>query len=123
MKHFKKTTQNSAKNKYNAVVMGRKTFESIGKPLPGRLNCVLSRFNTSNINEKDYNISIKNEQYFSDVDSCLSSLNLNDNIDKIYIIGGETIYKHFMDNKLYDELCLSYVDYPTFIGGTAFSFY
>ena len=34
MKHFKKTTKNSAKNKYNAVVMGRKTFESIGKPLP-----------------------------------------------------------------------------------------
>ncbi|MCS7074227.1 MAG: dihydrofolate reductase [Bacteroidia bacterium] len=27
----------------NTVVMGRKTFESIGKPLPGRLNIVLSR--------------------------------------------------------------------------------
>ena len=37
LKFFKETTSG------NAVVMGRKTYESIGKPLPKRLNIVLSR--------------------------------------------------------------------------------
>ena len=37
MRWFKQTTMG------NAVLMGRKTFESIGKPLPGRLNFVVSR--------------------------------------------------------------------------------
>jgi dihydrofolate reductase len=37
MHWFKRTTMG------HAVLMGRKTFESIGKPLPGRLNLVVSR--------------------------------------------------------------------------------
>ncbi|HON07506.1 MAG TPA: dihydrofolate reductase [Verrucomicrobiota bacterium] len=37
LKWFKKTTMG------HVVLMGRKTFESIGKPLPGRTNVVLSR--------------------------------------------------------------------------------
>lgn len=37
LKHFKKTT------KGHAVIMGRKTFESIGRPLPSRRNIVVSR--------------------------------------------------------------------------------
>jgi dihydrofolate reductase len=39
LKHFKKTTMGKP------IIMGHKTFESIGKPLPGRLNIVLSRHN------------------------------------------------------------------------------
>ncbi|MEL7030148.1 MAG: dihydrofolate reductase, partial [Pseudomonadota bacterium] len=37
MKHFKTTTMGKP------VVMGRKTYESIGRPLPGRANIVISR--------------------------------------------------------------------------------
>ncbi|MDR2564325.1 MAG: dihydrofolate reductase [Prevotellaceae bacterium] len=37
LKHFRKLTLG------HPVIMGRKTFESIGKPLPGRLNIILSR--------------------------------------------------------------------------------
>lgn len=37
LKRFKRLTMGSP------VIMGRKTFESIGKPLPGRLNIVISR--------------------------------------------------------------------------------
>lgn len=37
LKHFKQTTMGKP------IIMGRKTFESIGKPLPGRLNIVLTR--------------------------------------------------------------------------------
>ena len=37
LKYFKKVTMGKA------IVMGRKTFESIGRPLPGRLNIVVTR--------------------------------------------------------------------------------
>ena len=37
LKHFKKTTSG------HYVIMGRKTFESLGRPLPGRLNIVITR--------------------------------------------------------------------------------
>ncbi len=37
LKYFKKTTMG------HPIVMGRKTYESIGKPLPGRTNIVLTR--------------------------------------------------------------------------------
>lgn len=36
-KHFKETTAGSP------IIMGRKTYESIGRPLPGRENIVLTR--------------------------------------------------------------------------------
>ena len=37
LKYFKKVTMGKA------IVMGRKTFESIGRPLPGRLNIIVTR--------------------------------------------------------------------------------
>lgn len=37
LRHFRATTMG------HAIVMGRRTFESLGKPLPGRINLVLSR--------------------------------------------------------------------------------
>ncbi len=37
LKHFKKVTMGKP------IIMGRKTFESIGKPLPGRMNIVVTR--------------------------------------------------------------------------------
>lgn len=66
----------------NIVIMGRKTFESIGKPLPDRFNIVVS----SSLNFKQENLI------------CVQSL--KDAIDAaekysgdIYICGGERIYK------------------------------
>ena len=79
MKHFRKTTSGKTNNKQNAIVMGRKTFESIGKALPGRLNCVLSKKNPEN--------SIKNIKYFTNIPECIVDLKSDDSIDKIYIIG------------------------------------
>ena len=53
MKHFKQiTSQTVDKNKQNAVIMGRKTWESIPskfRPLPDRLNVVLTRNTNSDI--------------------------------------------------------------------------
>ena len=43
LKNFRRLTQNSV------VIMGRKTYESIGKPLPNRLNVVVSSQNNLNL--------------------------------------------------------------------------
>ena len=49
MKFFKElTTRTSIPGKINAVIMGRNTYESIGKPLPNRLNAVLTTKNEEN---------------------------------------------------------------------------
>lgn len=64
------------------VIMGRKTFESIGKPLPGRLNIVVT----------------KNKHYFCR--GCLTAHSIEEAIDiaqktddTIFIIGGGDIYR------------------------------
>lgn len=75
----------------NIVVMGRKTFESIGCALPDRVNIVLSR----NLNYKasDCNVAHSVEEV----------LKLNNEKSKIFIIGGAEIYSLFMpfSDKMY----------------------
>lgn len=77
LKRFKNLTTN------NTVVMGRKTFDSIGKPLDNRRNIVLSR------KFKD----IKNVEVIDDIEQ----LELNSDSD-IYIIGGYNVYSMFIKN-------------------------
>lgn len=78
LKNFKKLTLNSI------VVMGRKTYESIGKPLPKRLNVILTK-------DKDFK-----------ADGCLVYNNIEDVIKdfskepQVFIIGGGEIYKQFL---------------------------
>lgn len=46
LQHFQRTTSEAAEGQRNAIIMGRKTWESAevkGRPLPRRLNCVVSR--------------------------------------------------------------------------------
>ena len=88
LKRFKELTSG------NPVVMGRKTFESIGKPLPNRRNIIITR----------------NENY--EVDGCevVSSLEeafLLTNND-CFIIGGGEIYKQSMDSA--DKIYLTLVN-------------
>jgi dihydrofolate reductase len=86
LKRFKSLTLN------NKVVMGRKTFESIGKPLPNRENYVLTRNNI-------------------EIDGCKILNHPDDVLDlkgDIFIIGGGEIYKKFLN--LADEIYLTQVD-------------
>jgi dihydrofolate reductase len=80
MKFFRETTTE------HAVVMGRKTWLTIGKPLKHRLNIVLSR--DTNIEPQESLI------VFSDIDSVLSfykSLTTD-----LFVIGGAQIYEAFL---------------------------
>ena len=91
LQHFKDIT------KGHPVIMGYKTYESIGKPLPDRVNIVLSR---EKIN----------------IPGCIACTSLEDAIkiakehdDKeIFIIGGGSIYAQTID--LADKLYLTLVD-------------
>jgi len=65
------------------VIMGRRTHESIGKPVDCRLNVVLSK-NRVEIEDVDVACSIEDA-----VEKCSSS-------EKIYVIGGQSIYEQFL---------------------------
>lgn len=77
----------------NRVIMGRKTYESIGKPLPDRENIVLSKKNSSDIYREKV-IICKN------IDELEKKI---DNKKENFIIGGTEIYKQFINrcDKLY----------------------
>lgn len=97
LKRFKKLTTN------NTVVMGRKTYESIGKPLPNRRNIVITR---------DENYSDDNIEVVNSTEEALLLCN-ND----CFIIGGGQIYQQTLD--LADKIYLTIVD-GEFDGDTFF---
>jgi dihydrofolate reductase len=90
MYHFKKSTMG------HAVIMGRKTFESIGKALPGRLNIVLS---------KNKGLHIPGCKV---TDSLTKAIQCCQDQKKSFIIGGQSIYQESLE--LVDTILLSILD-------------
>lgn len=88
--YFKETTMG------HAVIMGRKTHESIGKALPGRLNVVLSK--NSDLHCPGCHLT----------DSLENALDYCKGQEKIFIIGGSTLYKISME--IADTILLSILD-------------
>jgi dihydrofolate reductase len=68
----------------HTIVMGRKTFDSIGKPLPNRKNIVLTR---------DKSFSFNNIITINDIEEIF---NLSKD-EEVFIIGGREIYNYFID--------------------------
>jgi len=73
------------------IIMGRKTFESIGRPLPGRQNIIISR----------QQLSIEGVDVVSSIEKALSVA--ANNHQEVMIIGGGSLYSSClpMANKLY----------------------
>ncbi len=96
MKHFRDTTRN------HTVIMGRKTFEAIGRPLPNRKNIIITRDKTY-IRHGVYMVNSLDEAL--KVASLEQGKEFEENQDEIeiFIIGGGEIYKQAIDkaNKLY----------------------
>lgn len=78
------------------VIMGRKTFESIGKPLPNRVNAVITR-------EKQ----IDGVKIYTSLEEAIKTLNDEYPDKEIFIIGGGQIYKEALDNDLVDTLYMT----------------
>jgi dihydrofolate reductase len=91
LKCFKITTSG------HYILMGRKTFESIGKPLPNRTSVIITR----------------NNDYFKDgcliANSLEEALELAKEEEKVFVIGGEQIYKYALENNLVDVLDITLV--------------
>jgi len=88
-KHFKEVTMGKP------VVMGRKTFESIGKPLPGRKNIIISR---SGFEANDVII----------VDSIEAAIAEVYDAEEVMIIGGASFYEQMISDA--HRMYLTHVD-------------
>ena len=94
MKHFREITAGKV------VVMGRKTFEAIGKPLPNRVNIVISG----------------NPLYDALATGCITTLSPDGALINCYalghnemmVIGGAQIYQEFL--RVADIIYLTYID-------------
>ena len=92
LKNFKKLTNG------HHILMGRKTFESIGFPLPNRTSVVLSK----------KGFSFEGVHTFEEMENALEFCKSN-NEDEVFIMGGAQVYK--LAFPYVDKLYLSEVDY------------
>ena len=90
------------------VVMGRNTFESIGKPLPYRHNIVLSKkldllsISNNNNNNKDLEIC----------DNFSEAIEKYKNSDEeVFIIGGAQVYKKALELGIVEKLYISHIEF------------
>lgn len=93
LKFFKKTTLGKP------VLMGRKTFESLGKPLPGRLNIVVS-------GQADYQVP-EGVLLYNNLPDALKRME-EESVDEGFVIGGGAIFQETLNDL--DRLYLTRVD-------------
>jgi dihydrofolate reductase len=95
LKYFKRCTSGKA------IIMGRKTFDSIGRPLPNRTNIVISR---------NPEFQVEGVKVVSTLDEAIElakAVNEINGIDEIMVIGGATIYE--LTLPIADRLYLTHV--------------
>jgi dihydrofolate reductase len=103
LQHFKKITL------HHPIIMGRNTYESIGRPLPDRENIIVSR----NVNFQADGCTV-----FQNIQSAIQSANT---APEIFIIGGATLYEQTLPliTKLYltqiDEIIVGDVYFPPLV--------
>lgn len=93
--HFKSTTLGFP------IIMGRITFETLGKPLKGRLNIVISSNNRLKYDFEEVVI-------FNSLDEAYVFCEKKD-YEKVFIIGGAKIYKQAMDDA--DKMIISIMNF------------
>lgn len=110
LKKFKEiTSSTSDPQKQNAVIMGRKTWESLRNSLKGRKNIVLTK-------KSKYEVHDKSIEIYSNIYDALMHCNSCSNIENVYIIGGQTIYNTIlkMNHFKIKEIVLSVMFYKNY---------
>ena len=105
LEHFKNYSLNKP------IIMGRKTFESIGRPLPNRKNIVVSSLMT----EQD---GIKVFNNLNDAITFSKKYNEENDIDEIILIGGAKVFAEGL--KQTTKLVISWVDASSIKGDVYF---
>jgi dihydrofolate reductase len=77
----------------HAVLMGRETWQSLGRPLPGRRNVVLS------------SSPVPGVECYTSIEDALRALA---SVERVFVIGGGKVYAQLLGRA--DELCLTIVD-------------
>lgn len=89
------------------VIMGRATYESLpnGEPLKGRINIII----TSN---EEFGVESKHDNVFivHSVKDAVELCNAFFYDKEVFVIGGESIYRQFMEENLIDEMRLTIVN-------------
>ena len=98
---FKKVTMG------HPVIMGRKTWESIGRPLPGRRNIVVSR-NTD--------LKLAGAEVVNSLDMAINTLN---EFPRVFVIGGEQLFTQAFPKA--DRLYITEIDIDIEGGDTFFA--
>jgi dihydrofolate reductase len=85
LKHFKQITNGQT------IIMGRKTFDSMGKPLPNRRNIVITR---------NQDLKLAGAEVTNSLEEALSLCKTE---EEVFVIGGAEIYKQALDqtNRIY----------------------
>ena len=93
--HFKNTTLGFP------IIMGRKTFQTLGKPLKGRLNIVITR---DKVRKFEFDDVKKFHSLNEAIEYCRTL-----NTEKTFIIGGGEIYRQGIN--LAEEMIISFMDF------------
>lgn len=126
MAYFKELTScTNSPNTQNAVIMGRKTWESIPvkhRPLRGRLNIVLTR--SSEVDQENVNsLNVSNQTAKPDTHAgaltassfrhaieILSSTQLTKQVETVFVIGGGQIYREALSSQLCSAIHLTSIE-------------
>ena len=96
LRYFKRITAG------HTIVMGRNTWDSIGRPLPGRRNIIVSRSVSH----------IEGAEVYPTIEEALSAANAHSPEEEVFIIGGGEVYRQTLPfaNRLY--LTVVHAQYP-----------
>ena len=93
--HFKRTTTG------HTLIMGRKTWQAIGRPLPNRTSIVLTR-------DPNFKVSAAKVLIARNKEEALEQ-SLNAGASEIFICGGGEVYRQFLEDA--DKIYLSWIDF------------
>ena len=97
-KYFKATTLGKP------IIMGRKTWDSLGRPLPGRLNLVVSR---------QPGLQLEGAEVFASLEDAIARADQwarEQGVDELMLIGGAQLYAQGLEKGLVDRLYLTRVE-------------
>jgi dihydrofolate reductase len=113
MRHFKFQTSYARRGCINAVIMGRNTWESLPenmRPLQNRINIIVSESYYINKEKMVEFANMKNVYVVPTLNNAHAKIREMQNIHKVFVIGGERLYKEAMADHRYNRLLLTYID-------------
>jgi dihydrofolate reductase/thymidylate synthase len=100
LQYFKRVTSEAVDGSMNAVIMGRRTWDSIGKPLPGRHNIVITR------RKLDFPDGVRLTGQLDEALVVAQEVNA----DRVFVIGGGQIYRLALEHPALRWILLTRID-------------